>query len=136
MKLLRRLFWFAGIGGAATLAYAALAWVMTMPLGWPPVLASALAYSACALATFASHKRLTFQSSAPAAGEIKRFAVTSAAGYGLAAGLPWLLTEVLQYDPRIAIAAVCALCPAVNFVLLNLFVFEKPAETAALNPRR
>ena len=136
MNLLRRLFWFAGIGGAATLAYAALAWVMTMPLGWPPVLASALAYSACALATFASHKRLTFQSSAPAAGEVKRFALTSAAGYGLAAGLPWLMTQVLHYDPRIAIAAVCVLCPAVNFVLLSLFVFERPGGAAPLNPRQ
>lgn len=134
--MLRRLFWFAGIGGAATLAYAALAWVLTMPLGWPPVLASALAYSACAFATFASHKRLTFQSSAPASGEIKRFAATSAAGYGVAAGLPWLFTEVLQYDPRIAIAAVCVLCPAVNFALLSLFVFEKPGGAAPLNPRR
>ena len=126
MSLLRRLIWFVGIGGAATLAYAALAYAMTVPLGWPPALASALAYSACALATFVSHKRLTFQSNAPAAGEIKRFALTSIAGYGLAAGLPWLLTQTLHYDPRLAIAAVCVLCPALNFVLLSVFVFEAP----------
>ena len=126
MRLLRRLIWFAGIGGAATLAYAALAWVLTAPLGWPAALASALAYSACAAATFVSHRRLTFQSSAPAAGEVKRFALTSVAGYGLAAGLPWLLTQTLHYDPRLAIAAVCVLCPAVNFVLLSVFVFDQP----------
>ena len=135
MSLLRRLFWFAGIGGAATLAYAALAWAMTVPLGWPPALASALAYSACALATFVSHKRLTFQSNAPLAGEMKRFALTSAAGYGIAAGLPWLLTQQLHYDPRLAIAAVCVLCPAVNFALLSLFVFDKTG-AAPLNRRQ
>jgi putative flippase GtrA len=122
LNLLRRLFWFAGIGGAATLAYAALAWAMTVPLGWP----AALAYSACAAAGFISHKRLTFASTAPAKGEMKRFAVTSAVGYGLAAGLPYLLTETLHYDPRVAIFAVCVLCPAVNFILLSAFVFAKP----------
>lgn len=125
MSLLRRLIWFAGIGGAATLAYAALAYVMTVPLGWPAALASAIAYSVCAAAGFVSHKRLTFRSSAPASGEMKRFALTSVAGYGLAAGLPWLLTQTLRYDPRIAIAAVCVLCPAVNFILLQAFVFTK-----------
>ena len=124
--MLRRLFWFVGIGGAATLAYAALAFAMTVQLGWPPALASALAYSACAIATFISHKRLTFQSSAPASGEIKRFALTSVVGYGLAAGLPWLFTQTLHYDPRLAITAVCVLCPALNFVLLSLFVFDAP----------
>ena len=126
MNLLRRLFWFAGIGGAATLAYAALAYVMTVPLGWPPALASAIAYSVCAVAGFVSHKRLTFASTAPAKGEMMRFAVTSAAGYGLAAGLPFLLTETLHYDPKVAIFAVCVLCPVVNFILLSAFVFAKP----------
>ena len=66
---------------------------------------------------------------------MKRFALTSVAGYGIAAGLPWLLTQQLHYDPRLAIAAVCVLCPAVNFALLSLFVFDKTG-AAPLNRRQ
>ena len=125
MIALRRLSWFVGIGGATTLLYALLAWAMTVPLGWWPSLASALAYGICGIGGFLSHKRLTFKSSAPAAGEVRRFMATSVVGYGLATGLPYVLTQNLHYDPRIAIVAVSIVCPLVNYILLNMFVFAK-----------
>ena len=134
MSGLRRLAWFGGIGGATTLLYALLAWVMTVPLGWWPWLASALAYGICGIGGFLSHKRLTFRSNAPAAGEVRRFVATSVVGYGIATGLPWLLTQSLQYDARIAIIAVCIVCPLVNYVLLNSFVFAKPAGPRQAKP--
>ena len=48
----RRLFWFGVIGGGSTLLYAGLAWLLTVPLGWWPPLASAVAFTACAVGSF------------------------------------------------------------------------------------
>lgn len=122
----RRLIWFGVIGGASTLLYAGLAWLLTVPLGWWPPLASAVAFTACAVGSFTGHRLLTFRSKAPVGSEIRRFSVTSGLGYGLATLVPWLLTGLLHLDPRIAIIAVCILCPVVNFVFLSFFVFRSP----------
>ena len=132
MKALVRLAWFCCIGGATTLAYAALAWLLTVPASWPPAVASALAYAACSVGSFACHKLFTFKSKAPVRGELGRYAATTALGYGLAIALPLVLTQMLHLDPRIAIALVCILSSSLNFVLLNAFVFKPPAIAPAL----
>lgn len=124
MKALVRLGWFVCIGGATTLSYAALAWLLTVPLGWWPAAASAFAYALCSLGSFAGHKIFTFKSRAPVQGEISRYGATTALGYGLAIVLPLVMTQWLGLDPRIAIVLVCTTSSALNFVLLNLFVFK------------
>ena len=130
MKALVRLAWFCCIGGATTLSYAILAWLLTVLLGWWPAVASGSAYAACSLGSFACHKAFTFRSKAPVQGELGRYAATTAIGYGLAILLPLAMTQGLHFDPRIAIVLVCALSSALNFVLLQAFVF-RPARQAA-----
>lgn len=134
MKPLVQLAWFGLVGGSATLAYAGLAWVMTVQLGWWPGLASAVAYALCGIASFASHKRLTFASSAPARPEIARFVAVTLLGYGLAYGVPQVLTENWHMNPLVAIAVVCVLCPALNYVMLRFFVFGPAIHRNAPNP--
>ena len=129
MKALVRLAWFCCIGGATTLAYAAMAWALTVPLGWWPAVASAVAYALASLASFASHRAFTFKSKAPLQGELSRYIATSAFGYGLAITLPLVMTQMLHLDARIAILLVCIAASAVNFVLLNSFVF-RPRQAA------
>ena len=135
MKALVRFAWFCCIGGATTLAYAALAWLLTVRAEWPPAVASALAYAACSLCSFASHRIFTFKSKAPVRGELGRYAATAALGYGLAIALPLVLTQMLHFDPRVAIALVCVLVSAFNFALLNAFVFKPPASAPSLRRR-
>ena len=125
MRMLAKLAWFGCVGGAATLSYAAIAYVLKEQFGWLPALASAMAYVICGVGSFAGHKLLTFRSQAPAGGEIGKFAATSLLGLGVALMVPYGLTQVLQWDARIAIALVCVLCPLLNFILLSLFVFGK-----------
>ena len=126
MKALVRLAWFCCIGGATTLAYAALAWVLTVPLGWWPALASALSYALASLCSFASHRAFTFKSKAPVGSELGRYTATASLGYGLAIALPLGMTQMLHFDPSIAILLVCVTSSAVNYVLLNIFVFRRP----------
>ena len=124
MKALVRIGWFVCIGGVNTVSYAVLGWLLTVPLGWWPAAASAFAYALCSLSSFASHRIFTFKSSAPVQGEISRYAATTALGYSLAILLPLVMTQWLGLDPRIAIILVCVTTSALNFVMLNLFVFK------------
>lgn len=126
MRALLRLAWFCGIGGATSAAYAILAWTLTAMAGWPAAFASAVAYAACSLGSFAAHKALTFKSSAPVAKELRRYGAAAAFGYGLAIVLPLLLTQMLRFDPLVAIVLVCGASSLSNFILLNFYVF-KPA---------
>lgn len=128
MKMLARLAWFGCVGGAATVGYAAIAYVLKEQFGWLPALASAMAYGISCIVSFAGHKLLTFASSAPASQEIGKFAATSLVGLGVALLVPYGLTQGLHWDARIAIALVCILCPLLNFILLSLFVFGKAAK--------
>jgi len=130
VKKYAKLLWFACIGGAATVAYALLAYVMTKSWGWQPVLASAIAYSLCALGSFLGHKFLTFKSSAPASQEAHRFVLTTAIGYALALAVPFFVTQTWLFDARISIVMVCILSPTLNYILLNYFVFKPRANTA------
>ena len=125
MRLLAKLAWFGCVGGAATVSYASIAYVLKEQFGWLPALASAMAYGVSCVGSFLGHKALTFASSAPASQEIGKFVATSLLGLGVALLVPYGLTQVLHWEARIAIALVCVLCPLLNFILLSHFVFGK-----------
>lgn len=126
-----RLAPFALTGVCATLLYVGVATLLTGFLS--AALASACAYAMGALVTYCGNRLLTFRSAGRVAREVPRFLLTGLAGYSLALALPFVLTQTLHHDPRIAIAAVCVLVPPLNFILLALFVFAdkgRPAENA------
>ena len=130
MSRLRRLGWFGAIGGAATLGYAMMAWTLTEKFGWWPAVASALAYACCGLFTYVSHKFLTFRSKSPVGDEMARFALVTLLGYAQAFAIPLVLTQWRHWDATFSIAIVCIVCPALNYVLLNMFVFKPKMERA------
>lgn len=127
MPAVRRLVSFAIVGGFTTLLYAGLAALFSLQWHWPAVLGSAVAYTICALVSYAGNRIVTFQSAAPVAAEASRFVLTSIFGYTLAALIPLVLTDIAKFDATISICAVCITIPAANYIILSRFVFARSA---------
>jgi putative flippase GtrA len=122
-QVLARAPWLALVGGAATLAYMALAWSGTVLLSLPGSVASVLAYTLAALMSYAGHRRLTFRSSRPHREAAPRFIGVTALGYGIAFLLPLLLTDLIGAHPLIAIVLTCTAVPVLNALALSRLVF-------------
>ncbi|MER9657419.1 GtrA family protein [Mesorhizobium sp. M0152] len=115
------------VGIAATILYAALAaaFVKSERLGFSPVEASLAAYAAAALFSYLAHRSKTFMSSGPHRSEAPRFLVLAAIGLAIACGAPALLTAKLGLPLIFPIVITCLLVPAINFVVLDRWVFAQ-----------
>lgn len=116
---------FALIGVGATLLYAVLALLMSDAL--PPVPASLAAYAVATAFSYLGHKFVTFVSEGAHRTEMPRFLVLTLAGFGIATALPAVLTSMLGWPPAIAVLLTCVLVPAVNFFVLDRWVFARRA---------
>ena len=125
MERIRQLGSFAFIGGCSTGLYVLLALLFTVHWHWPAGLSSAIAYALCGLVSYFGNRAL-FGSTAPIQGEASRFVVSSLFSYSIATGIPLVLTDIMHWDARIAIAIVFTLVPVLNFVILSQFVFSRP----------
>ncbi|MER9301912.1 GtrA family protein [Mesorhizobium sp. M0496] len=124
LKLLAR---FGLVGIAATILYAALAaaFVKSERFGFSPVEASLAAYAAAGLFSYLAHRSITFMSSGPHRSEAPRFLLLAAIGLVIAYGAPALLTAKLGLPLIIPIMITCLLVPAINFVVLDRWVFAE-----------
>lgn len=118
---------FATVGIGATLIYFFCATALFYLGVRPAALSSLIAYGMSGACSYLGHRLLTFQSDAPHERTLPRFVLVNVAGYLIAAGIPFLLTDTLRWPPLIATALVCIAVPALNFILLTVFVFWKPA---------
>lgn len=123
-KLLAR---FGLVGIAATILYAALAAAFAKweRIGFTPIRASIAAYAAAALFSYLAHKSVTFVSSGSHRSEAPRFLLLAATGLAVAYGAPALLTVKLGLPLIIPVLATCLLVPAINFLVLDRWVFTK-----------
>ncbi len=124
---LAKLVRFAGVGGAATVIYAALAAILGA-LAVGAVAASLLAYALAGLFSYFGHKRVTFRSDRAHGEEAPRFVAASAMGAGIATAAPLVLTDALHLPGLVAIGFTCVAVPAMNFLVLDLLVFGRRSE--------
>ncbi|RWN52851.1 MAG: GtrA family protein [Mesorhizobium sp.] len=124
LKLLAR---FGLVGIAATILYAALAAAFAKweRIGFSPIQASLAAYAAAALFSYLAHKSVTFVSGGSHRSEAPRFLLLAVTGLAVAYGAPALLTVKLGLPLIIPVLATCLLVPAINFVVLDRWVFAK-----------
>jgi putative flippase GtrA len=124
LKLLAR---FGLVGIAATILYAALVAVFTKSerIGLTPIQASLAAYAAATLFSYLAHKYVTFVSGGSHQTEAPRFLVLAATGLAIAYGAPALLTVKLGLPLIIPVVVTCLLVPAVNFFVLDRWVFAE-----------
>lgn len=124
LKLLAR---FGLVGIAATILYAALVAVLTKSerIGFTPAQASLAAYAAATLFSYLAHKSVTFVSGGSHRSEAPRFVLLAAAGLAIAYGAPALLTVKLGLPLIVPVVVTCLLVPAVNFFVLDRWVFAE-----------
>ncbi|TIT20647.1 MAG: GtrA family protein [Mesorhizobium sp.] len=124
---LRLLARFGSVGIAATILYAVMATALVkwQRFGLSPVGASLAAYTAAALFSYLAHKFVTFASSGSHRSEAPRFFLLTATGFAVAYAAPALLTTKLGLPPIIPIVVTCLLVPAVNFLVLDRWVFAQ-----------
>jgi putative flippase GtrA len=131
MEAIARLGRFVTVGAAATLAYAAFAWLLARLAERPALEASILAYAGAAALSYAGHRWVTFRSDRAHRVALPQFLALSAFGCGVAAALSsagaWLGLPV-----EAAIAATCLAIPALNYVVLDRIVFRRHAAIGAL----
>lgn len=119
-----RLLRFAGVGGLATIIYAALAWALATA-GVAALPSSVAAYALSASFSFLAHKRFTFRSRGPTAGEGARFLATTAMGFGIATAAP-IIAQQRGWPPSAAILLTCFMAPAFSYLLMRAWVFSQP----------
>lgn len=124
-KISAKVLRFGIIGIASTLLYAIIALVFAYSTAMPAALASLIAYAICGVFSYLGHRLFSFKSKAPVGKSTASFVVVGMLGYVIGVGVPWVGSDIMGYQPVISIALVCVLIPAMNFVLLNWFVFKE-----------
>lgn len=123
---LRLTLCFLGVGGAAAVAYAALAALMTRA-GVAPWIASAFCYAVLIPVVYWTQRRVTFRSNRPHSEAFPRYVATQALGLNLAVFLPLLAPKFASGQPLVFFAAVVAGISGLNFILLKFWTFASRA---------
>ena len=118
-----RLSRFVLIGFGSTALYALLAFALSRIQELGVTAASVLAFGIAALFSYAGHKYVTFVSGGSHSFELPRFLVLSGVGLAVVAILPALLSDCFGLPAAIPILLACLAIPAINFVMLDRWVF-------------
>ena len=125
---------FAIVGGLNTL----LSWVLYALLqggGMPYLFASALAFAAGAVNSYALNRRWTFRSHGRRAPEVARFAVVQAVGLAIDVLLLDALVQDVGVHHLVAQALVVPVASATTFVLSRVWAFA-PSPALRVRPGR
>jgi putative flippase GtrA len=96
-----------------------------------PTLASVLAFAAVLPLAYLAHRNVTFRDAPRDPSQLRRFAITNAAGFAVTTAGMYLLTAILKYPYYYGIALNWALIPAANFVIYLVWVFRAGRPGAA-----
>ncbi|MCC2095454.1 MAG: GtrA family protein [Hyphomicrobiales bacterium] len=122
-------FWrvvrFGIIGIGSTLIYALFAVILHYLANVPTVAASFAAFCCGAVFSYFGHRIFTFHDTGRIGRSVPRFIGVNLLGNGIAIGLPWVVSDMLQYPAMLSIVLVCIVVPVMNYVLLKSFVFHK-----------
>ncbi|MDN5926754.1 MAG: GtrA family protein [Hyphomicrobiales bacterium] len=123
-----RLSRFTLIGMAATVIYAACAFVLSdritgiVPL--PAAVASFSAYLMAGISSYVGHKYFTFASPRTHSIELPRFVLCNLVGLALAVIFPAVLTDMFDVPALVPIVILCVVVPALNFIVFDRWVFR------------
>jgi fatty acid desaturase/putative flippase GtrA len=137
----RRFVVYAAVGGATALLYLAVALALTHGLAVAPFQASLAGFAAALPFSYLGHKFLTFGSREEHRRELPRFIASAVVGFFASAGVPELAVRLWGWSPEAGYLAACVVVPALNYLLLSLWVFvnrheHKVAGEAAAGPAR
>jgi putative flippase GtrA len=122
-ELVGRLVRFGAVGGASTVLFAILTWLLVERGGMHPVLATVLAYLLLLAPNFVAHKYFTFGSKGEVASESGKFLVVHGLNISLSAGGMALISHA-QLDYRLGIAFSSVAVPIIVFIVMNFWVFR------------
>ena len=128
--LLRRLLRFALVGAVTGGIFAALVAVFVDMLGLAEGVAAGLAYVLLLPPNFLAHKKTVFRSRNPALPEWLRYLGMHLFTAGVSMAVMTLVTGPLALPHWIGSIAVIAAAPVINLVLMEFWVFPKPADAA------
>jgi putative flippase GtrA len=120
---LGRMVRFGVVGVFATLVYVAVAGPANEVFGILPVIASLLGVTASIGVSYFGHLFFSFRVEPNHRDFLWRFLLIAALSFGLSAGATWLIANVMQLSPRLAIATVIVVIPIVNYVCNRYWVF-------------
>lgn len=116
-----RRFGLVGLTSTALYAVAALG---LQAASVEPLPASLAAFAFCSVVSFVGHRWFTFRSTGRAGAEGARFAATTLLGFVLTTAIP-LAGQALGAPGWASVLASCLIVPALNYLLLNSFVFAR-----------
>lgn len=128
---LRRIMLYGVVGASASIFYSALIVVLVNATALRPTAASALAFFLTIPASFTLHRALPFADRPRDPHQAARFALTNVSSFLLAVGGMYLITEHLGASYWFGIAWNWISVPAMNFLILTLWVFAPGKATQA-----
>ena len=111
------------MGICATLVYVLFSLVAIDKLRISPVTTSILAQAAGFCVSYIGHSIYSFRVKTNHRVYLWRFTAITGVTFVLATGTMWLITDVARLSPRIGIAIVAVLIPAVSYLCNRFWVF-------------
>jgi len=118
---------FVVVGGLMALVYVALSTFVVGLSLMPAWIASALCYAAAIVPAYLLHRRFSFRSDAPHRQAFLRYVLVQLSAIVLASAFSFLTYGVIGLPTLAAAITVSALTAAVNFMVLKLWAFARPA---------
>jgi putative flippase GtrA len=122
---LRRAVSFGMIGLVNTIAYAAIS-IAFVRCGVNALLASFLAYALCALWSYWTNARFTFESRAPHAAAAPRFLGVTIVSSSIATAILFTLHKI-GFPIEISLMLTSVAVPMANYAAAEFFIFRSPA---------
>jgi len=133
--MMRQPITYVAVGGLTALLYFTVALTASLGLAVAPGWASLAGFIVASPLSYLGHKFLTFRSGGEHRRELPRFAVTAAVGLLISAGVPELVVLRWHEPPAFGYLVACVCVPALNYLLLWLWVFvgrRRPAAEKSL----
>lgn len=121
-----RILRFLIVGGGTSLGYVSLVALLVDVIGIRAVVSAAFAYLVMLPVSFLAHKLFTFQSRRRTLPESIRFLAMHVLTACICGAVMWFATAVFASSHWIGSAITVVVAPAVNFILLEFWVFRTP----------
>ena len=128
--LLGTLSRFSIVGVLSTITYLVVANLLLLATQAPATLVSVFAYVAGMAVSFIGQSRFTFRVQKRSVGHLLRFLGLSAMGLGVSFVSVALATATLAIPAVYGTIATAIIIPAVNFLVMKVWVFQEDKETA------
>lgn len=123
-----RILRFLVVGGATSLGYVIAVAVLVDGIGHSEGLAAGIAYLLMLPVSFFGHKLFTYQSKQRTLPASIRFVAVHGITAAICAGVMWIINAHLGATHWFGSATIVVIAPAINFILMEIWVFAKEKE--------